>query len=206
LSGVGNLAKLVRSVGGATRVLREGDKVIPECGVDSLVLLAPPARQVGPAGELGENDSSLVFRLGPPGMDVLFTGDLEFAGEEVLLDRGLDPTARILKVGHHGSRGSTSLEFLAAVRPRYSVIIGWPTGPRAGPSDQLLERFIQLKSMVVATSLVGDVTVEIGKNRSEKKPLSPVFKARTRIPQDFSGVNGLFKDTNKKVKKPSGAR
>jgi len=206
LSGIADLAELVRTMGGSIRVLREGDKVIPGCGVESVVLQAVTAGHSGAATNPGENDSSLVFRLGPPGMDVLFMGDLEFAGEDVFLDRGNVPTARILKVGHHGSRGSTSLEFLAAVRPRHALIMGWPNGPRVGPSDLLLERFIQSKSMVIATSLVGDVTVEIGKNRSEKMPLSPVFKPRAGIPQDFSGVNSLFRDTNKMIKKSSGAR
>lgn len=206
MSGIGNLVEQVRSMGGSIRVLREGDKAIPGCGVDSVVLLAPLAGQSGPAMDLGENDSSLVFKLGPPGMEILFTGDLEFAGEEVILDRGLDPTALILKTGHHGSRGATSAEFLAAVMPRFAMVMGWPNGPRSGPSDQLLERFIQSKSMVIATSLVGDVTVEIEKNRSDKLPLHPVFKPRTRIPQDFSSVNGLSRDTIKRVKMSSGPR
>ncbi len=70
------------------------------------------------------NNASIVFRLQYGNFSMLFTGDNEREGEERILE--LMPPAEldsaILKVGHHGSRTSTSPPFLAAVDPQVAVI------------------------------------------------------------------------------------
>lgn len=68
------------------------------------------------------NDNSIVVKLDYGNFSALFTGDLERAGELELLKRGYDLEADLLKIGHHGSRTSTSEEFLNMVRPKYGVI------------------------------------------------------------------------------------
>lgn len=68
------------------------------------------------------NDSSLVFRLRHGKSSVLFTGDLGAAAEDELLARGAPLRSSVLKVGHHGSRYSSSDAFLAAVSPKAAVI------------------------------------------------------------------------------------
>lgn len=52
----------------------------------------------------------------------MLTGDAEAAAERYLLDRNTDLASQVLKVGHHGSRTSTSPAFVAAVRPSFAVI------------------------------------------------------------------------------------
>ncbi|MDR2355618.1 MAG: DNA internalization-related competence protein ComEC/Rec2 [Clostridiales Family XIII bacterium] len=72
-----------------------------------------------------ENKNSLLMRLVYRGVSVLMTGDIGFAGEEAILTSvgaGGRLRATLLKVGHHGSRYSTSDAFLAAVAPRVAVI------------------------------------------------------------------------------------
>lgn len=69
------------------------------------------------------NDNSLVMRLSHRGRSVLFVGDAERAEEEQLLATAGDHLrAEVLKVGHHGSRTSTSAPFLARVKPNLAVI------------------------------------------------------------------------------------
>lgn len=77
----------------------------------------------GPHDDEGANDNSLVIRIAWRGRSVLFVGDLERAGEERLLagDRAAI-RSEILKVGHHGSRTSTSPAMLAAVAPLHAVV------------------------------------------------------------------------------------
>jgi competence protein ComEC len=70
---------------------------------------------------LGANDNSFVVRIGFLGRRVLLTGDAEQAEERALLSTG-DVSADFLKVGHHGSRTSTSPELIRAVRPRLATI------------------------------------------------------------------------------------
>ena len=68
------------------------------------------------------NDNSVVIRMSYRGISFLFTGDLEFEGEQSLVKSGIDIGAHVLKVGHHGSSTSTSQEFLSRVNPIYGVI------------------------------------------------------------------------------------
>jgi len=53
---------------------------------------------------------------------MLLTGDVEAPVERYLIERGLPLASQVLKVGHHGSRTSTSVEFVARVRPQIAVI------------------------------------------------------------------------------------
>ena len=86
--------------------------------------------------------NSVVLRLVWNEVSFLLTGDADEAAEEDMMYggvlRSLDCT--VLKVGHHGSRYSTSPEFLSAVDPQVAVIsVG--TGNTFGhPSDETLAR------------------------------------------------------------------
>jgi competence protein ComEC len=71
----------------------------------------------------GANDNSMIVKVTYGSRAVLLVGDAEHAEENGLLRRGGDILrADFLKVGHHGSRTSTSAEFLAAVRPETVAI------------------------------------------------------------------------------------
>jgi len=73
------------------------------------------------------------------GQRILLPGDLGIAEEQALIDRNPDLRSDILKVGHHGSRGSSSRAFLEAVRPS-RVLLSAPCHGRAGlPSRQVVE-------------------------------------------------------------------
>jgi competence protein ComEC len=94
------------------------------CGIHAIggaiiEVLAPCPRTVS----RGANDSSFVVRIRYGARAVLFVGDAEAVEEaELLRYRKEWLTADVLKVGHHGSRTSTSPEFLGAVAPRYAII------------------------------------------------------------------------------------
>jgi competence protein ComEC len=66
------------------------------------------------------NSDSLAMRITYGKVSFMFTGDLEAPGEEQIMAHALCST--VLKVGHHGSRTSTTERFLRAVSPRIAVI------------------------------------------------------------------------------------
>lgn len=68
------------------------------------------------------NNASLVVRLQDGNMSILFAGDAEREAEEMLLREPHLLRSRVLKVGHHGSRTSSSMAFLEAVCPELAVI------------------------------------------------------------------------------------
>ena len=89
-------------------------------GGASLEVLAPCP---GYAPDVGANDNSFVIRISFGERAVMLVGDAEHAAEEGLVrTRRGSLHADLLKVGHHGSRTSTSPEFLRAVEPSLAVI------------------------------------------------------------------------------------
>jgi competence protein ComEC len=90
-----------------------------ELGGVRLDVLAPCP---GPDPFRGPNDNSIAFRVQFGGRAILFVGDAEAAEEADLLRDPARLRADVLKVGHHGSRTSSSSAFLAAVAPDQAVI------------------------------------------------------------------------------------
>ncbi|OGY64467.1 MAG: hypothetical protein A2214_00940 [Candidatus Harrisonbacteria bacterium RIFOXYA1_FULL_48_8] len=97
-------------------ILTEGDKIKYE---DATLSVLSPNRKNLASKEL--NDSVLVMMLEKSGLRALYTGDIGKDIEDELLKK-YDLSAQVLKVGHHGSRFSSSPEFLKAVNPVISVI------------------------------------------------------------------------------------
>lgn len=75
--------------------------------------------------EKDENKSSLLIKISYMGLNILMTGDIGFDGEKQIMELYKDKpellSAQVLKIGHHGSRYSTSNEFLEAVNPKVAV-------------------------------------------------------------------------------------
>lgn len=89
-----------------------------------------------------ENDRSLVVRVvrhGGEGL-LLATGDLDTTGEAGIVASGAPLRARVLLVGHHGSRGSSSLPFLGAVRPEIAFVQAGASNTYGHPHVEAMER------------------------------------------------------------------
>lgn len=91
------------------------------------------------------NNTSIVNRLVYGDLEILFTGDAEANLEQKLLDIHVDIKSDILKVGHHGSRNSTTEEFLKAVDPDAAVIQVGANNRYHHPTKEVLERLNGVK-------------------------------------------------------------
>jgi len=89
-----------------------------QAGIIDITVLAPPAG----INFMNLNNASIILRLNHGGVSFLFTGDAEAAAERALMASGQDISVDVLHVGHHGSRTSTTPEFLYAVNPVAAVI------------------------------------------------------------------------------------
>jgi competence protein ComEC len=89
-------------------------------GGATIHILAPGPDYV--ADEKPKNDDSLVMRVAYGSTSFLLTGDMEKKIEEQLFDQGLLGHADVLKVGHHGSRSSSSQDLLDTVHPAFGII------------------------------------------------------------------------------------
>lgn len=120
------------------------------------------------------NNQSLVLRAACGKIGFLFTGDQEAGAEEALVARyGTALHSTVLKVGHHGSRGSSSSAFLEAVAPAYSVISCGAENPYGHPHQETLEALKAYGIKTIETDLAGTIrfftdgtglTIEVEKN------------------------------------------
>jgi competence protein ComEC len=125
-------------------------------GGASIEILAPSAAMV--SRKPGNNDS-LVLRITYKKRSFLLTGDIERPVEQYIQSQGIPVHADVLKVGHHGSKTSSSDGFLDAISPSLAVISAGYENSFGHPHPTVLQRFKDHNIPVLRTDLDGLVTV-----------------------------------------------
>lgn len=108
---------------------------------------------------LDPNDNSFVMRLQYGERSVLFVGDAEHEAEEALVAMGDRVRADVLKVGHHGSRTSSTEPFLRVVRPSFAVASQGRDNAFGHPHEDVVERFERMGIPLLLTNQLGGVTI-----------------------------------------------
>ncbi len=121
-----------------------------------LDLLWPPPIYAGVERNDG-NNTSIVLRLTYGEDSMLFTGDMEEKEEREVLAAGIDVTADVLKVAHHGSKTSTSTGFLLAVDPELAVISAGRGNRFGHPHAIVLDRLAYFDVPVRVTAIEGGI-------------------------------------------------
>jgi competence protein ComEC len=103
------------------------------------------------------NDTSIILKLNSFDDKILFTGDASQKTEAKLLSKDIDLSADILKIAHHGSRYSSSSEFLKEVMPSMAVISVGRNNPYNHPAREVLERLNNYNIKVERTDKNGDI-------------------------------------------------
>ncbi|MHB8279612.1 MAG: ComEC/Rec2 family competence protein, partial [Candidatus Humimicrobiaceae bacterium] len=106
------------------------------------------------------NNSSVVVKLIYGSTSFLFEGDAESKEESQLISGGLDLSATVLKVGHHGSKTSSTLSFLNKVNPKISVISVGKGNSYGHPAKTTIDNLLALGSTVYRTDTTGDIIIE----------------------------------------------
>jgi len=122
-----------------------------------LTLLGPPHPFIEKSVDI-VNANSVVSRLEIGRTSMLFAGDAEAQAEKRLLDSNTAVRSTVLKVGHHGSRTSSTAEFLRAVSPRLAVVSN-AAGDSKHPHPDTLVRLKQTR--VVETALEGTIHLDL---------------------------------------------
>ncbi len=154
------------------RAVKAGARIRPllaparfEFGGAVVEVLAPLAGYV-PA-ESPKNNDSLVLRVLYGRHAFLLSGDVERQVEWGLLDAGGAARADVLKVAHHGSRTSSSEEFLAAVAPTFAIVSSGFENSYGHPHPDVLDRLERHRAVVLRTDIDGLITI-----RSDGRRLS----------------------------------
>jgi competence protein ComEC len=108
---------------------------------------------------LSENDRSIVIRLNFGERAFLLTGDIEQGAEQAVLAKGMELNADVIKVAHHGSRTSSTEEFVNAAGAKWAII---PVGRRSRfghPHAEVVERWESAGAEVLTTGWAGTITI-----------------------------------------------
>ena len=146
------------------------------------------AVMVGPVKDTYEEDNnySAVIKITFGNTSFLMTGDAESESEQDMINSGANLQSTVLKVGHHGSKYSTSDEFLSAVRPEYAVIsVGHNS--YGHPTAEVLNRLKAHGVKIFRTDTQGTITA-ISDGKSVKFNTSPVSSSPNPPPTSSSAV------------------
>ena len=133
------------------------DLGIGKAGSTTLTILFPDHDPT----HMESNDSSIISRLEYGATSYLFTGDSPQKIEEYLVERdGLLLHSDVLKVGHHGSRTSTSEIFLTAVSPTYALISAGKDNKYGHPHKEVTDLLTQQGITYKNTAEVGSINSE----------------------------------------------
>ncbi len=122
-------------------------------------ILHPTGSFCSAANYSGEevNNSSLVLKILYGETAVLLTGDLEKSAEPALSNYNGFLNSTVLKVGHHGSKTSTTLPLLQKVDPRFAVISVGRYNRFFHPSHRTVKRLLQYPVPVLRTDRLGGI-------------------------------------------------
>lgn len=170
------------------------------------------------------NDYSIVIKLTYGKTRFLFTGDAEGLSESEILQGGYDIKADVLKIGHHGSRTSSTDAFLDKVSPKYAVISCEKGNDYGHPHKATMDKLKSRNIKVYRTDECGNIIAtsngnEIGFNvKSGSYNYSDNAKGKSSVPKsksisntpsnNIAGVNtssaGMYKKDNSTNKNNNG--
>lgn len=103
------------------------------------------------------NNTSIILRLDYGNTSYLFTGDATSKAEEKILNK--DIKCDVLKIGHHGSSYSTSVNFLDRVNPKYAIISVDKDNIYNHPSKSVLKKLEKRNISIYRTDRDGTIKI-----------------------------------------------
>ena len=139
--------------GRPTRVLRDGDTI--DLGGGAVLSYLAPLEEYDDM-----NNNSLVGRLVYGKRAFLFTGDAERKSENAILESGVELSADVYSIPHHGSNTGMSQKFLDAVDPEFATISVGEGNDYGHPHQDTLERLHKAGVPCLRTDLLGNIVIE----------------------------------------------
>jgi competence protein ComEC len=100
-----------------------------------------------------------VIKLTYGQISFLLPGDAEMKANQAMLDRGADVHSTVLKLGHHGSRTSTTVDWLKQVSPQIGIISAGADNSYGHPHPEVIAALKQLGIQYIRTDEHGTITI-----------------------------------------------
>ena len=154
----GDLEKIINENKIPIIILGEKDKIKYQ---DSRFDVLSPSKNLLSSAEL--NDTTLVMRLLSQNAKILFTGDIDSKIENYLAEK-YELDVDVLKIAHHGSKFSSSEEFLRAATPKLTIIeVG--KNSYGHPTEQVLNRLALIGAQIFRTDKDGTIKLVLDNGR-----------------------------------------
>lgn len=123
-------------------------------------MLHPPAN----VSRTNSNDSSIVMLLQLYRTNMLLTGDMEQPAEQEVINKYKLQPVQVLKVAHHGSKTSTTEEWLTVTKPQEALISVGSNNRYGHPHADVIERLRRIGAQIWRTDSHGAVTIYFNQN------------------------------------------
>lgn len=148
-----NILAKQKILGAKIIIFKEGDEA--KAGGAVFKSLYPKENLSGTEFKDTSNDAGLVLKLIFGEKSFIFTGDISAKAEKEISKKGAD--SDVLKVAHHGSKYSTSEEFLVKTSPEIAVISDGKNNPYGHPTQEVLQRLSKFDVKTLRTDQNGDI-------------------------------------------------
>ncbi len=147
-------------------IVKNGDKI--EIEKDMYFKILWPTEK--PILENAINNNAIVAKLIYKDFTCLFTGDIEnIAEKELVKEKDLKST--VLKVAHHGSKSSSTKEFLDKVKPKVALIGVGENNKYGHPNDEVIKRIKEFTNKIYRTDLNGEISINIDNKKGVLKSI-----------------------------------
>jgi beta-lactamase superfamily II metal-dependent hydrolase len=141
----------VQSEGAEVRIGKRGDQITAS---ELTFIILNPVALDGTA-----NNNSIVLSLSYGEVDFLFTGDAEQEAEASMLSAGIVPDVEILKVGHHGSKTSSSHSFLSLAQPEVAVYMAGEGNRYGHPHEETITALSEFEVKIYGSDIHGTIVI-----------------------------------------------
>ncbi len=153
-----SLRDILEKRGIPVQQLHAGERIELAPGV-AIEILSPELGKAPSTADSDKNENSLVFRLKYGKTAALFMADAGFLAEEQIMRDRREISADLLKIGHHGSRHSTSEPFLERVNPSIAIVSAGRDNPFGLPAPETIQRLERRGIKIYRTDRNGTVTI-----------------------------------------------
>ena len=154
--------KIINKKNISVKIVEKGDKVQIEKDL-YFDILWPDNQNLISENVL--NNNSIICKLNYKRFSCLFTGDIEQIAEKEILKQYKNNlqilNSTVLKVAHHGSKTSSTKEFLEAVKPKISLIGVGENNNFGHPNEEVIKRLETVNSKVYRTDQMGEISIVV---------------------------------------------
>ncbi len=162
------LIKIAKKQKIKVRVVEAGSKINIEKNLYFNVLWPSSKKAIS---ENCLNNNSLICKLNYNNFSMLFTGDIEQIAEEQIASiygKSNILNSTVLKVAHHGSKTSSTNDFLKAVKPQIALIGVGKNNTFGHPNKEVLEKIKSMGTKICRTDKEGEIIIKVNKEGKMK--------------------------------------